>query len=476
MKAREFFLGRGMVGAVVLVASFSLAGCGGGGGGGGGSDDTSTTSSTSPSTTTSGRPAPTSTPVGRSVDALSSAIGVESATRVSGNIPGAGASSRSLDYRMSDAERRRKEKRDAVLPQRKIADTQNNREAIQGAWTDNGEQDGGTVEWELGWYISGDQVYQVRYDPTEAVGNVCEVWGPDDPTTLRIDELLDEVDSITSDTMVMWDGDVLQRDTSGNIESCALGAGGSSGGGTAPELTTTVGQVSFSDNSTFAFNFTSSQQPTGLFIQLEGADEYFVIPGSDLDANGTQYTVDFFGPTPAEGVELVIDELIQGTIIIQAFYGSASEEELVQASFTGSDDSSNWSPSTYVDCIGQPARSGALQYSLTWDTDADLDLYVVEPDGTEIWYGSAFRLDYSGETSPAGGTLDVDDTDGYGPENIFYQSSPPAGTYTGWVEHFSGTLPTNYTLTVTQGGQSNTFTGTLTSQSEKGPDRNVTVQ
>ena len=54
---------------------------------------------------------------------------------------------------------------------------------------------------------------------------------------------------------------------------------------------------------------------------------------------------------------------------------------------------------------------GDVQITLTWDNTADLDLHVIDPQGERIAYFSP--------TSTSGGMLDVDDVDGFGPENIF---------------------------------------------------------
>jgi hypothetical protein len=100
------------------------------------------------------------------------------------------------------------------------------------------------------------------------------------------------------------------------------------------------------------------------------------------------------------------------------------------------------------------AGGGDVQVTLTWDTEADLDLWVTDPDGFKIYYGNA--------VSPSGGMLDFDDTNGYGPENTFWlPGTAPNGSYFIQVDHYYDTQPTNYTVTILFFGTPYTFTGTI---------------
>ncbi|MBL8604802.1 MAG: hypothetical protein JNK72_22940 [Myxococcales bacterium] len=91
-------------------------------------------------------------------------------------------------------------------------------------------------------------------------------------------------------------------------------------------------------------------------------------------------------------------------------------------------------------CVGQ----GSLRFTLTWDTNGDMDLHVLPPCGTEIYYG---RL------SACGGTLDRDDTSVRGPENVFWNSSYTPGRYYVCAESYSSAVSrANYTLTVVRNG------------------------
>lgn len=90
-------------------------------------------------------------------------------------------------------------------------------------------------------------------------------------------------------------------------------------------------------------------------------------------------------------------------------------------------------------CVGQ----GALRFTLSWDRPGDMDLHVVTPAGREIYYASRMQ---------DGGNLDRDDTTQTGPENVFWASTPPPGTYLVCVVPFSISAATNFTLTVARAG------------------------
>lgn len=102
-------------------------------------------------------------------------------------------------------------------------------------------------------------------------------------------------------------------------------------------------------------------------------------------------------------------------------------------------------------CVG----TGDLRFTLTWDRPGDMDLHVVTPRGNTINYRMR-----NGDS----GTLDRDDRTGTGPENIYWASSPPPGTYLVCVDPYAINVPTNFTLTVVQSGQAvRTLPGSRTS-------------
>lgn len=120
--------------------------------------------------------------------------------------------------------------------------------------------------------------------------------------------------------------------------------------------------------------------------------------------------------------------------------------------------------------------TGDLQITLTWDTGVplgdpgnrvDMDLHVIEPDGTEVYY-----VNRNGPTA----TLDFDNVYGFGPENIFVPVGNTAtGNYQVFLHYFPGSdvfVPTTCTIVVrvfvgSAQEQTVTFTRVLSTSSER---------
>jgi hypothetical protein len=93
-----------------------------------------------------------------------------------------------------------------------------------------------------------------------------------------------------------------------------------------------------------------------------------------------------------------------------------------------------------------PPPSGTLVVSLRWDTEADLDLHLITPDGTEVWARNINSYHLPPPGTPVdptaweqGGILDFDSNagcviDGRRQENVVWQAPPPAGTYVARVD------------------------------------------
>lgn len=116
---------------------------------------------------------------------------------------------------------------------------------------------------------------------------------------------------------------------------------------------------------------------------------------------------------------------------------------------------------------GVEVKVGDPQFTLLWDSKADLDLHVVEPGGKEIYW-----LDTRGNHN---GELDVDNRDGFGPENIYWLHEKkdgtkdlglgPAGEYRWWVHYYRGfdgsNIPTRWKVRIKHDGKVDVVQGRL---------------
>lgn len=108
-----------------------------------------------------------------------------------------------------------------------------------------------------------------------------------------------------------------------------------------------------------------------------------------------------------------------------------------------------------------------LLVSLAWDAEADLDLHLVTPDGTEVWANKINSAPLPVPGMPgdpngwkSGGILDYDSNancviDGRRVENIYWTVTPPSGHYIARVDTWSmcGEAQANWKLAATLGDQ-----------------------
>ncbi|WP_169974188.1 YfaP family protein [Tautonia rosea] len=134
---------------------------------------------------------------------------------------------------------------------------------------------------------------------------------------------------------------------------------------------------------------------------------------------------------------------------------------------------------------GVEVKVGDPQFTLIWDTAADIDLHVVEPGGSHIYWAS--------RQGKKGGELDVDDTDGFGPENVYWldpeaqhsekvKGLGPSGVYH-WYVHYYGppggfggkVVPTRWKVRVKHAGEVSVFEGTLRRINQRSDVRSLRV-
>ena len=108
-----------------------------------------------------------------------------------------------------------------------------------------------------------------------------------------------------------------------------------------------------------------------------------------------------------------------------------------------------------------PVGRGEVQITVSWDTDADLDLHVLDPNGDEIYFRQP--------AVDSGGVLDLDSF--CGPEAYirnehvgWSRASAPAGRYEVRVNHWESceAVETSYIVSVYNHGRTTTFSGTFT--------------
>lgn len=237
-------------------------------------------------------------------------------------------------------------------------------------------------------------------------------------------------------------------------------------------ITTESPEIIITSNSEFTWEYTvegTEDDVTVLYVQFEGVNEHFVVDLTQASAAATlsevlAQTVRSPGPCPpaarcpmtargASGIRVSPQQLTRQVEVNTTVRAASMPLQAGVPDFSFIHDRMRWSNPVTIRTRALEVGTGTLQVSLTWNTTADLDLWLTEPNGNRIWYANP--------VSASGGELDYDNVTGYGPENIFYTTTPPSGTYEVRVNHFSGVHPTNYTVTVTNSGTTRVFTGTI---------------
>jgi hypothetical protein len=132
---------------------------------------------------------------------------------------------------------------------------------------------------------------------------------------------------------------------------------------------------------------------------------------------------------------------------------------------------------------GVEVKVGDPQFTLIWDTETDLDLHVVEPGGKEIYWEDP-RGQYGGE-------LDVDNTRGFGPENIYWlrddertgekvKGPGPPGEYRWFVVYYGGfggvPKPTRWKVRIKHDGKVTVVTGRFRALNERSRTYSLRVE
>ena len=119
-----------------------------------------------------------------------------------------------------------------------------------------------------------------------------------------------------------------------------------------------------------------------------------------------------------------------------------------EVTFMAADANGVWGGYSSMTINAIEAAGGDIQVSVTWNSEADVDLHVVEPGGGEIYYGSP--------TSGSGGILDIDANAACSTSNITQENigwapgKAPTGTYVVRVDYWDacGAIQTDYIVTI----------------------------
>ncbi|MEO0585597.1 MAG: hypothetical protein AAF135_25530, partial [Bacteroidota bacterium] len=197
----------------------------------------------------------------------------------------------------------------------------------------------------------------------------------------------------------------------------------------APTVQNNNAFIQSSNGSTAPLNFAYANvngDLGGCYVQIDGAGEYITVPYNASSSSNGELELPIGLPTNVDAGDFCINFCV---------YDNQGRVSNVVSS-----------------CVSVlRLGTGAIQISLSWDNSSDQDLYVTDPEGETI--------SYTRRTSTSGGQLDRDDTNGFGPENIFWSENAPDGTYTVEVDDYDGVPSTTFYVTVSGPNTSRSFTG-----------------
>ena len=224
---------------------------------------------------------------------------------------------------------------------------------------------------------------------------------------------------------------------------------------TAPTIRGGVSRLTSSNGSTvlIPFSYDASADISGYYLYINGAENHFYVPYRAQSSST-------IGPRPIHRAARPVSRV--GKTHAQSLSGTFSIPVGLPTNVTAGQfctsvnitDNQGEISNTLETCIDVLALgSGILQISLSWDNTADVDIWVTDPSDTKIFWRNT--------SSSTGGSLDRDDRNGYGPENIFWENAPD-GSYRVEVNHYDGARPSGYIVTINGAGTSpRQFQGTL---------------
>ncbi len=196
-------------------------------------------------------------------------------------------------------------------------------------------------------------------------------------------------------------------------------------------VTTAIVQANTVDKSCSG---SAGRAATGVAIALQGDAGYWIVPtgapSSDAPGSASFRTTLAFAPTLSSGQYLLVARAVDA----EHRFGRAATQMLMTNDLVGRVDG------------GAPEH---VRVTLTWDTEADLDLHVLDAAGNEVW-----KRDINSVPQPTpgevrdpkayadGGVLDIDSNaacaiDGRRKESVIYSGQAPPGHWVARVDTFS---------------------------------------
>jgi hypothetical protein len=160
-------------------------------------------------------------------------------------------------------------------------------------------------------------------------------------------------------------------------------------------------------------------------------------------------TDQFFLPSPPNTNDLTADQSVTIDVEFRPDGLPASHSGELVVDFTGGNGSGSARVTLIGEVIPPPPTLTAISVVLSWNTNnTDIDLHMTQPsnrpNAMDAMFDQSYDCYYANRTPDWGapGTttddpfLDVDDVDGFGPENINLQQTAP-GTYDVFVHYFN---------------------------------------
>lgn len=119
-------------------------------------------------------------------------------------------------------------------------------------------------------------------------------------------------------------------------------------------------------------------------------------------------------------------------------------------------------------CTGGTCVSdGNLRFTLVWEAETDLDIYVKTPTGETIYYRNRHSSDGGEYERDACINTGCDNHDGAFVETIVWREAVPTnGTYEFWAENYNGEAPANITFDVKYDDVRETYQGSVGGQTD----------